>query len=119
MDNKSFALLAAKTLDNKKATDIVVIDIKEKSSFADYLIIASGNSERQVNTLVDEVEDQFAKEGLFVKNVEGKQNSGWVLMDFGDIIVNVFTKETREKYNIEKVWGDCTFLDVDFDVEEQ
>ncbi len=113
MDNKNFALLAAKTLDNKKAEDIVVIDIAEKSSFADYLVIASGNSERQVNTLVDEVEDQFAKEGLLVKSIEGKQNSGWVLMDFGDIIVNVFTRETREKYNIEKVWGDCIFLDLE------
>lgn len=112
MDNKSFALLAAKTLDNKKATDVIVIDIMEKSSFADYLVIASGNSERQVNTLVDEVEDQFAKEGLLVKSIEGK-NSGWILMDFGDVIVNIFTKETREKYNIEKVWGDCSFLDVE------
>ena len=67
---------------------------------------------RQVNTLVDEVEDQFAKEGLLVKSIEGK-NSGWILMDFGDVIVNIFTKETREKYNIEKVWGDCSFLDVE------
>ncbi len=113
MDNKSFALLAAKTLDNKKAADIVVIDIGEKSSFADYLVIASGNSERQVGTLIDEVEEQMAKEGLFVKSIEGKQTSGWVLMDFGDIIVNVFTKDTREKYNIEKVWGDCAFLDLE------
>lgn len=113
MDNKSFALLAAKTLDNKKAADIVVIDIGEKSSFADYLVIASGNSERQVGTLIDEVEEQMAKEGLLVKSIEGKQTSGWVLMDFGDIIVNVFTKDTREKYNIEKVWGDCAFLDLE------
>lgn len=113
MDNKNFALLAAKVLDNKKADDIVVIDIAAKSSFADYLVIASGNSERQVNTLVDEVEDQFAKEGLLAKSIEGKQNSGWILMDFGDIIVNVFTRETREKYNIEKVWGDCIFLDLE------
>lgn len=119
MNNKEFALLAAKTMDNKKATDIVVIDIQEKASFADYLVIASGNSERQVNTLVDEVEDQFAKEGLLVKSIEGKQNSGWVLMDFGDIVINVFTKEIREKYNIEKVWGDCSFLELDFEVEEQ
>ena len=78
MDNKSFALLAAKTLDDKKALDIAVIDIMEKATFADYLVIATGNSERQVNSLVDEVEDQFAKEGLLVKNIEGKQNSGWV-----------------------------------------
>ena len=112
MENKSFALLAARLLDNKKATDVVVIDIMEKSSFADYLVIASGNSERQVNKLVDEVEEQFAKEGLLVKSIEGK-NSGWILMDFGDVIVNIFTKEMREKYNIEKVWGDCSFLDVE------
>ncbi|MEY8368036.1 ribosome silencing factor [Anaerovoracaceae bacterium 42-11] len=113
MNNKSFALLAAKTLNDKKALDIAVIDIMEKATFADYLVIATGNSERQVNSLVDEVEDQFAKEGLLVKNIEGKQNSGWVLMDFGDIIVNIFTKEMREKYNIEKVWGDCSFLDLE------
>lgn len=113
MDNKEFALLAAKTLDDKKATDILAIDIMEKASFADYLVVATGNSERQVNSLVDDVEDAFAKEGLFVKNIEGKQNSGWVLMDFGDIIVNVFTKEQREKYGIEKVWGDCSFLDIE------
>ena len=113
MENKSFALLAAKTLDDKKALDILVIDIMEKAAFADYLVIATGNSDRQVGALVDEVEDRFAKEGLLVKNIEGRQNSGWVLMDFGDIIVNIFTKEMREKYNIEKVWGDCSFLELE------
>ncbi|MGC2872936.1 ribosome silencing factor [Ihubacter sp. rT4E-8] len=113
MDNKGFALLAAKTLDNKKALDIVAIDIAEKSSFADYMIIASGGSERQVQALVDDVEEAFAKEGLLVKSIEGKQNSGWILMDYGDVIVNIFTKETREKYNIEKVWGDCSFLNLE------
>lgn len=112
MDNKEFALLAAKTLSDKKAVDITAIDIAEKASFADYLVIATGNSERQVNSLVDDVEDAFAKEELFVKNIEGK-NSGWVLMDFGDIIVNIFTKELREKYGIEKVWGDCSFFEIE------
>ena len=50
-------------------------------------------------------------QGLFAKSIDGKQNSGWILMDFGDIVVNIFNKETREKYNIERVWGDCTFID--------
>ena len=113
MTIKDYALLAGKTLSDKKAQDIVIIDIQEKASFADYFVIASGGSERQVNALVDDVEDAFAKEGLFVKSIEGKQNSGWILMDFGDIIVNVFTKEQREKYNIEKVWGDCNFIEVE------
>ena len=113
MTIKEYALLAGKTLSDKKAQDIVIIDIQGKATFADYFVIASGGSERQVNALVDDVEDAFAKEGLFVKSIEGKQNSGWVLMDFGDIIVNVFTKEQREKYNIEKVWGDCNFIEVE------
>ena len=113
MNNKEFALLAAKTLSDKKATDIVAIEIGEKASFADYLVIATGNSERQVNALIDDVEEAFAKKELLVKSIEGKQNSGWVLMDFGDIIVNIFTKEMREKYGIEKVWGDCDFLNIE------
>ncbi|MBR4020349.1 MAG: bis(5'-nucleosyl)-tetraphosphatase (symmetrical) YqeK [Firmicutes bacterium] len=113
MNNKEYALLAAKTLSDKKAADIAAIDIAEKASFADYLVVATGNSDRQVNSLIDDVEDAFAKNDLFVKNIEGRQGSGWVLMDFGDIIVNIFTKEMREKYGIEKVWGDCTFLDIE------
>ena len=118
MNNKDFALLAARVMDGKKAQDIVVIDIQEKSSFADYLVIASGGSERQVLTLADEVEEQLAKVGLLVRKIEGKNGSGWILMDFGDVIVNVFTKEVREKYNIEKVWGDCSFLDLEDEQEK-
>lgn len=113
MTNKEYALLAGKTLSDKKAQDIVIIDISEKASFADYFVICSGTSERQINTLVDDVEEAFAKENLFAKTIEGKQNSGWILMDFGDIIVNLFTREMREKYSIEKVWGDCQFIEME------
>ena len=113
MDNKDFAMKAANALDDKQGTDIAIIDVAEKSSFADYLIIASGSSDRQVGALADAVEDKFAEEGILPKNIEGKQNSGWILMDYGDIIVNVFNQEMREKYNIEKVWGDCKFLDIE------
>ena len=113
MTNKDYAVLAGKTLSAKKAQDIVIIDIQEKASFADYFVICSGTSERQIHTLVEEVEEAFAKEGLLVKSVEGKQSSGWILLDFGDIIVNLFTKEMREKYSIEKIWGDCEFIEVE------
>ena len=84
-----------------------MIDIAEKSGFADYFIIATGNTERHINSLVDDVEDALAKEELLVKSVEGKDTSGWILMDFGDIIVNLFTPEMRDRYNIEKIWADC------------
>lgn len=110
MNNKEVAEKAAKVLSNKKALDIVVIDISEKSSFADYLVIASGGSERQVGALSQEVEDQFAKEGIIIKGIEGKPNSGWILMDFGDVIVNIFSAEQRDRYNIEKVWSDCSIV---------
>lgn len=113
MTNKEYALLAANVLSDKKGADIVVIDIQEKATFADYFVLCSGTSERQISTLTDEVEDRFAKEGLLVKSIEGKNGSGWILMDFGDIIVNLFTKETRERYSIEKVWGDCKFIEVE------
>ena len=113
MTNREYALLAAKTLSDKKAEDITVIDIQGKATFADYFVICSGSSERQVNSLTDEVEDRLAEAGLYVKSIEGKQGSGWILMDFGDIIVNLFPREMREKYSIEKVWGDCQFIEVE------
>ena len=113
MTNRDYALLAAKTLSNKKALDIVVIDIQEKASFADYFVVCSGTSERQIQALTDDIEELYAQEGLFVKSIEGKHDTGWILMDFGDIIVNLFTKEMREKYSIEKIWGDCTFLEIE------
>lgn len=113
MNNKEIALKAAAVLTNKKALDVVVIDITEKSSFADYFVIASGGSERQVGSLVDEIENQFAKEGILTRSVEGKNTSGWILMDFGDVIVNIFTVEQRDRYKIEKVWSDCSFITID------
>lgn len=113
MTNKEYALFAGKILSDKKAEDITIIDIQGKATFADYFVICSGNSERQINTLTDEIQDRFAEKGMMVKSIEGKQGSGWILMDFGDIIVNLFTKEMRERYSIEKVWGDCQFIEVE------
>ena len=98
---------------DKKGRDITIIDIGAKAAFADYMIIASGSTERQVKALCDEVEDKLAENGVFVKHIEGKNDSGWILMDYGDIIVNLLTVDLREKYNIEKVWADCEFLNLE------
>ncbi len=113
MESRDMAMFSAKALDEKKARDIAIINIGSKAAFADYMVLASGGSERQIGTLCDELEERFEKEGVFVKNIEGKKNSGWVLMDYGDIIVNLLTVDMREKYNIEKVWADCEFLDLE------
>ena len=107
MDNKDLALLAAKLLDGKKAKDISIIDIAEKSGFADYFVIATAGSARQLSALCDEVEDGLAKEDVLIDHKEGKGETGWVLLDYGDVIVNVFTAEQRDHYQIEKVWIDC------------
>jgi len=112
MDNIKVAEFSAKVLDKKKAIDVVIADIGAKSSFADYFVIASGTSERQIGSLADEVGDKLEKEGITAKNVEGKPSSGWILMDYGDVIINLFTLEMRERYNIEKVWGDCKITSI-------
>ncbi len=110
MEPRDLALKIAELLRDKKAEKVTIINIAPKASFADYFVLASGNSERQTASLTENIEDLLEPEGIFPRNVEGKRNSGWILMDYGDVVVNVMTSETREKYNIEKIWGDCESL---------
>lgn len=112
MESKEMALKTARLLDEKKAIDVTVIDISPKASFADYFVMASAGSERQMNSLVDNIEDALEPAGIFPKSVEGKRSSGWILMDYGDVIINVMTVEMREKYNIERIWGDCSNVEI-------
>ncbi|MDD5921873.1 MAG: bis(5'-nucleosyl)-tetraphosphatase (symmetrical) YqeK [Eubacteriales bacterium] len=107
MESKTVALEAAKALDKKLGQNILVIDVAGKSSFADYLVICGAGSERQAESLADEVEEHLADMGELVRGKEGRGSSGWILIDYGDVVVNVFTKEAREKYKIEEIWGDC------------
>lgn len=112
MEPKELALKVAKLLDDKKAQDVTIIDIGLKASFADYFIIASGGSERQMSALVDNVEDMLEPMGVFPKSIEGKRTSGWTLMDYGDVVINVMTVDMRQKYNLERIWGDCETLEI-------
>jgi ribosome-associated protein len=100
-------------LSAKKAEGITVLGIAEQSSFADFFVNATAMNERQMAGLTNEVEDQLAKEGLIPKNIEGKPSSGWMLMDYGDIIVNVFLPQQREMYQIEKIWGDGELIEIE------
>lgn len=119
MEPKELALKIAAHLDEKKALDVTVIHIGEKASFADYFVLASGGSDRQMEALVENVEDLLEPQGIFPKNIEGKKLSGWILMDYGDVVVNVMTPDAREKYNIEKIWGDCDTLEINRMEEEK
>ena len=113
MSSKDIAMKLAELLNSKKAEDIVVIDIAEKSSFADFLVVASGTSDRHIESLIDDVEDLTAQDGVPTKGIEGKNGTGWILLDLGDVIVNIFSREMRTKYNIEKVWADCEMTHVE------
>lgn len=107
MESKEVAQTLANVLSEKKARDIIMIDIAEKSSFADYFVIATGGSERQLGALADDVEDKFAEIGITPKSKDGRPDTGWILVDGGDVIVNLFTEATRDKYTLEKIWSDC------------
>ena len=98
--------LAVKALDEKKAMDIKVIDIPEVSVLADYFIIASGSNQKQVQAMVDNVEEQLGKAGYEPKQIEGTKNSSWILMDYGDLIIHIFDEENRLFYDLERKWKD-------------
>lgn len=90
----------------KKGEHIVVIGLKEISSFTDYFIIISGNSSRQNIAIYENIEKELKKENIYPLHVEGKENAEWILMDYGNFILHIFSKETREYYSLEKLWGD-------------
>jgi ribosome-associated protein len=92
-------------LDDAKAENVVTIDIREKSSLGDYMVIASGRSDRHVGAVAEQVQRRLKEEGLGRARIEGQPQCDWVLIDIGDIIVHVFRPEVREFYNLEKMWS--------------
>ena len=104
--SKEMARIAYNALSDKKGEDIKIIDITGISVLADYFIIANGNSDSQVNALVDNVEEELHKAGYPLRQREGQASGSWVLLDFGDIIVHVFDKENRLFYDLERIWKD-------------
>ena len=98
--------LIIKTLDSNKALDIVSIDLKNKSSMADYMIIASGTSSRHIQALSEQVLEKFKKNGIINCKIEGKDSSDWKLIDGIDLIVHIFIPEKRKFYEIEKIWSE-------------
>ena len=95
-----------KVLSDNKAKDIIKIDLKKKSSIADFMIICSGTSNRHVISLSNYLVETLKKEKLNTLNVEGKTNGDWVLVDAGDIIIHLFRSEVREYYGLEKMWAE-------------
>ena len=113
MKNHEIATLAGETISAKKGEDIVIIDIAQQSSFADYFVNATASNDRQLKALTDEVEDKLAEQSVLPKNIEGSPSSGWILMDYGDVIVNIFLPEQRDTYRLEKIWGDSEMTHIE------
>ncbi len=111
MDRTELMKNIVATLDNKKATDIKSLEITELTSVADYFVIATGTSGTHIRALADEVQDTLTKQGVEPKSVEGK-STGWILLDYGTVVVHVFTPDQRELYSLEHLWGDAKEVDI-------
>ena len=105
-ENSDLKKIIIKTLDSNKALDIVSIDLKDKSSIADYMIVASGTSSRHIQSLSEQVLENFKTNGLKNCKIEGKDSAEWKLVDGIDIVVHIFNPEKRKFYELEKIWSE-------------
>ena len=112
MTTKEQALTIAKALDSKLGLDIKVIEITDVTVLADYMVIATGRNSTQVKALADEVEYQMNENGSEVNHIEGHRSNSWILLDYVDVIVNVFSEEARDFYDLERLWQDGREVDL-------
>lgn len=105
------AKFIVKALDSKKGEEIKILHIGDLTTIGDYFVVVTGNSTSQVRALADEVDEKMSKEGLEPKRIDGYQSCQWILMDYYDVIVHIFLKETREFYALERLWADAPEVD--------
>ncbi len=104
---EDIAKAAATVLDNKKGIDVKIIPVASKIDIVDYFVICSGMSNTHIKALADEVEYQLVEAGVKLKSYEGRGNNTWILVDFGEVVVHVFSREARDFYNIEKLYREA------------
>ncbi len=112
MTSLETAKLAVKILNDKKGIDIKLIKIDGVSSIADYFVIATGSSNTHVKTLADEVEVKLDEAGISVSHIDGHRSDTWIVLDYVDVIVHVFSEEAREYYSLERLWQDGEEMDI-------
>ena len=112
-NSREMTSLAIKALEDKKGNDIRVLDIQDVSIIADYFIIASGSNRNQVQTMADNVEEVLGRAGYEPRQLEGYGTATWILMDYNDIIVHIFSEEDRLFYDLERIWRDGKNVDID------
>ena len=105
------AKLAKAALEDKKAQNVKIIDIRNVSVLADYFIIADGSNPNQVHAMADSVEETLGKAGYACRQIEGYGTGGWILMDYGDLIIHIFDEENRLFYDLERIWRDGKIME--------
>ncbi len=118
MEKKDLDLIA-QTIFDKKGSNIFVLDVRGLTSMTDFFVLAEGNVDRHVKAIGDAVLDSMAKSGCEALRVEGKQFADWMVIDFGDIFVHLFTPGVREKYGLESVWSKGKIVDVSIDISKK
>ena len=113
MDSKDLAYRITELIFNKKGYDVKILDLQKITSFADYFIVCSADSDTQVKAIADEIDKTLKDAGIKYWHKEGYSALSWVLLDYVDVIVHIFKKEARAFYNLEKLWGDAPITDVE------
>ena len=108
MTDNEILKIAVKAIDSKRGENIRIIKIDELTVIADYFVIANGSSSTQVKALADEVEFKLSEAGLEPKRTEGYQGANWIVLDYIDVVIHIFHKETRDFYDLERLWQDGT-----------
>lgn len=112
MTSLELAVQAVKILDSKKAKDLKLIGIRDVSILADYFVLATGTSSTHVKSLADEVDFQLGEMGVKPEHTEGYRSNSWVLLDYGNVVVHVFTEESRKFYDLDRLWRDGEIVDI-------
>lgn len=118
MDERALALRAAEILYDKKALDVVALDVSHMTVITDYMVICSGRNAQQVHALCDEVEEKLAEEGVYIRKKEGQSEGRWAILDYGLLLIHVFHPDDRQFYRLERLWDEGTNrLELDFTKE--
>src|SRR5213080_1084533 len=107
LDPGQLARAAIDVASDKKASDIILLDIRDVTTIADYFVICSGNNPRQIQAIAEAIDEELGKQGANVLHKEGVADTGWLLLDFGDVIVHIFGAKEREYYRLERLWSEA------------
>ncbi|KAB2338625.1 ribosome silencing factor [Cytobacillus depressus] len=118
MNEKDLLLTAVKAADDKRAEDILVLNMKGISLIADYFLICHGNSDKQVQAIARELKEKAMEKGFTVKRLEGFDEAKWVLVDLGDVVAHIFHRDERSYYNLERLWGDAPIENVQSELNQ-